>query len=78
MIFLSMASINDILSVYYQNVRGLRTKTGIRVIISASQHDVIAFTEPWLNDNFSSSEYFDDSYSVETGFRLIRGGVVEH
>lgn len=53
------------LSIYYQNVRGLRTKTDIRANISASQHDVIIFTEHWLNENFSSSEYFDDSYSVE-------------
>lgn len=54
------------LSIYYQNVRGLRTKTNIRSDISASsRHDLIMFTEHWLNDSFSSSEYFDDSYSVE-------------
>lgn len=53
------------LSIYYQNVRGFRTKTDIRTNISASQYDIIIFTEHWLNDNFSSSEYIDDSYSVE-------------
>lgn len=60
-----MTNNNKNLSIYYQNVRGLRTKTDIRKNISASQHDVIIFTEHWLNENFSSSEYFDDSYSVE-------------
>lgn len=60
-----MASDNSNLSVYYQNVRGLRTKTNIRTNISACQHDIIIFTEHWLNENFFSSEYFDDNYSVE-------------
>lgn len=50
---------------FYQNVRGLRTKSHIRSDISASQYDFIIFTEHWLNDDFKSSEYFDDSYFVE-------------
>lgn len=56
---------NKILNIYYQNVRGLRTKTNIRATISASGYDLIVFTEHWLNDNFHNSEYFDDSYFVE-------------
>lgn len=54
---------------YYQNVRGLRTKTEIQSKISASQFELIAFTEHWLNDEFVSSEYFDDSYFVERNDR---------
>lgn len=50
---------------YYQNVRGLRTKTNIRSSISASEYDLIAFTEHWLNEDFQSDEYFDDNFFVE-------------
>lgn len=56
---------NNMLSIYYQNVRGLRTKTNIRSTISASCYDVIVFTEHWLNENFENSEYIDDSFFVE-------------
>lgn len=61
---------NKSLSIYYQNVRGLRTKTNIRTEISASQYDIIIFTEHWLNENFSSSEYFDENYFVERSDRV--------
>lgn len=61
----------NFLNAYYQNVRGLRTKTNIRSSISASAYDLIVFTEHWLNDNFQSSEYFDDSYFVEREDRNI-------
>lgn len=68
------------LNIYYQNVRGLRTKQDIKPAISASQIDIIGFTESWLNENFSNSEYFDDSYFVERTDRNIsvaqRGGGV--
>lgn len=57
------------LNIYYQNVRGIRTKTNIKSNISASNHDLIAFTEHWLNENFNSSEYFDSTFFVERGDR---------
>lgn len=53
------------LNIYYQNVRGLRTKSNIRSSISASGYDLIVFTEHCLNENFQSSEYLDNSYFVE-------------
>lgn len=64
-----MATQKNNIRAYYQNVRGLRTKTEIRSKISASQFELIAFTEHWLNDGFVSSEYFDDSYFVERNDR---------
>lgn len=53
------------IKIYYQNVRGIRTKTNIRSKISASQYEIITFTEHWLDENYESSEYFDNSYTVE-------------
>lgn len=55
-----MAPIN----IYYQNVRGLRTKTAVffRNVCSNS-YDVICLTETWLMDGISDSE-FDDGYLV--------------
>lgn len=66
-----MAQNSKVLNIYYQNVRGLRTKSNIRSTISASGYDMIVFTEHWLNDNFESSEYFDDSYFVEREDRNV-------
>lgn len=60
-----MPQSKHIMKAFYQNVRGLRTKSHIRSNISESQYDFIIFTEHWLNDDFKSSEYFDDSYFVE-------------
>lgn len=56
-----MSSIN----IYYQNVRGLRTKTSnLYRNICLSAYDVIVFTETWLVDDIFSSELFDDRYLV--------------
>lgn len=52
------------LSIYYQNCRGLRTKSDIKKDISASSYDIICLSETWLNEDIDSSAYFDDSYTV--------------
>lgn len=36
-----------------------------------ANYDCLAFTETWLNDNFSSCELFDDSYSVFRSDRTV-------
>lgn len=56
---------NRSLNVFYQNVRGLRTKTDIfyRNMVLNS-FDIIVLTETWLLDGISSSEIFDDRYIV--------------
>ncbi|CAG9136232.1 unnamed protein product [Plutella xylostella] len=53
------------LSVYYQNVRGLRTKTNqFYRNICLHSFDLIAVTESWLNDSIYDSELFDGRYCV--------------
>lgn len=46
------------LSIYYQNTRGLRTKTFMRNLTTCN-YDIIILTETELN-----TELFDDSYNV--------------
>lgn len=59
-----MDDVNKVIC-YYQNVRGLRTKTSIfRRNLLLSNYSVIALTETWLVDGFSDSELFDDRYLV--------------
>ena len=44
-------------TVYYQNVRGLRTKTNdLLLALSHCDYDVIALTETWLNESFRNTE----------------------
>lgn len=63
-----MASFNDTnsnLSIYYQNVRGLRTKTtDVFRKGCLSSYSIIICTETWLVDSVSNSELLDDRYLV--------------
>lgn len=53
------------LKVYYQNVRGLRTKTDAFFrSISMSDYDVILLCETWLHEHILDGELFDDRYIV--------------
>ncbi|XP_062706730.1 uncharacterized protein LOC134287803 isoform X2 [Aedes albopictus] len=55
---------NAFLSIYYQNVRGLRTKTtDLKLRLSSSDYDVIIFTETWLRPDINDSELTSD-YSI--------------
>ncbi|PNF38084.1 hypothetical protein B7P43_G16078 [Cryptotermes secundus] len=51
--------------IFYQNVRGLRTKS-VEICNNVCSFDfrVICLTETWLNDSFSSSNLFPDTYAV--------------
>lgn len=52
-------------SIYYQNVRGMRTKTeDVLNNILINNYSVIVFTETWLNCNIMESEFVDDRYVV--------------
>lgn len=55
----------SILSLFYQNVRGLRTKTN-EFYLSTMQEsfDLIFITETWLNGNIKDGEIFSDNYNV--------------
>lgn len=53
------------LSIYYQNVSGLRTKAGTFFEgVALSDYDVYCITETWLLSDITSYEYFCDSYSI--------------
>lgn len=50
---------------YYQNARGLRTKSHMFLSQAAqSDYDFIAISETWLTNNFYDREYFDNRYNV--------------
>lgn len=53
------------LRIFYQNVRGLRTKVDeFYLATSDADYDVIVLTETWLNDQIFSSQLFGDLYTV--------------
>ncbi|CAG9094421.1 unnamed protein product [Plutella xylostella] len=53
------------LKVYYQNVRGLRTKTDtFSRNVGLNDYDVIALTETWLYEGIYDEELFDGRYVV--------------
>lgn len=79
---------NDIVStkdlrVYYQNVRGLRTKVDCFFLsVSECNYDVIVLTETWLDERFYSTQLFGSKFNVYRTDRnvlnssKIRGGGV--
>lgn len=57
-------------NIYYQNVRGLRTKcSDLQQSILRNSYDVIILTETWLHDGIFDGELSDDRYDV---FRVDR------
>ena len=53
------------LTVYYQNVRGLRTKIDeFFLAVSDLEYDLIVLTETWLNDVINSAQLFGQGYNV--------------
>lgn len=70
------------LTIFYQNVRGLRTKTkDLRLALSSSDYDVVALTETWLSSDVLNSELSSDYeiYRLDRNpstSQLLRGGGV--
>lgn len=53
------------LSLYYQNVRGLKTKIEkLLVAVTASSYDAILLVETWLDDTISNLQLFGTEYEV--------------
>ncbi|KAG7295979.1 hypothetical protein JYU34_021071 [Plutella xylostella] len=53
------------LSIYYQNARGLRTKTNMFLRnVMLNDYDIITITESWLLDGIGDAEIVDDRYLV--------------
>lgn len=62
----------DNVSIYYQNVRGLKSKTHLLYEnILACNYDIIILTETWLDSTVYDREVCDDRYRV---FRQERSG----
>lgn len=62
------------LLMYYQNVRGIRTKCyDLYLSILANNYDVIIITETWLCDGIHNSEFCDQRYEV---FRCDRNHIL--
>lgn len=56
---------NKLFNGYYQNVRGLRTKSQTFFSrVALSDFDFISLTETWLTSDFNDREYFDNRYTV--------------
>lgn len=52
-------------TVYYQNVRGLRSKTtDLYLEVLNNTYDIIVLVETWLTDSIYDSEIIDDRYQV--------------
>ena len=71
------------LRIYYQNVRGLRTKIDpFYLAVSEAEYDVIVLTETWLDDRIYSAQLFGSLYTVfrtdrsQLNSRKSRGGGV--
>lgn len=53
------------LSIYYQNVRGVRTKTdSLRIAVSLCSYDLLIFSETWLVASINSAELGFMNYTV--------------
>lgn len=69
------------LDIFYQNVRGLRTKS-VEIFdnVCSSDFKIICLTETWLNESFSNSNFFPETYSIYRSDRncldKLRGGGV--
>lgn len=51
--------------IYYQNFRGLRTKTNdLKIASIICDYDIIVGSESWLDDNINDSEFISDKFTV--------------
>lgn len=65
------------LKIYYQNSRGLRTKSHIfSSNVLLNNYDLIILTETWLTPDFKDAEYFSADYDVYRRDRHDAGGEV--
>lgn len=52
-------------TIFYQNIRGMKSKTHeIYNSIVSNSYDIICICETWLDDSILSSEIFDSRYQV--------------
>jgi len=67
-------------SIFYQNVRGLNTKTDEFYVNNISNnYDILIITETWLQSDICDSELFGNNYNVyrcDSSDNKKRGGVL--
>ena len=61
--FSTLTDSNNI-SIYYQNVGGLRSKLNEFFIVSQEDYSVITLTETWLHSHISDAELFNGNYQI--------------
>jgi hypothetical protein len=60
-----MIKYKDNIDIYYQNVRGLRSKINdFRLEILENSYPIVALTETWLNSSINNFELFPHHYNV--------------
>ena len=69
------------ISIYYQNVGGLRSKLSeFFIVVSQEEYSVITSTETWLHSHISDAELFNGNYQIYRKDRytdsINRGGWV--
>jgi hypothetical protein len=76
----SHVSSGNYLDMFYQNVRGLRTKSVEFFNVCSFDFKIVCLTETWLNESFSSQNFFPEMYTVYRSDRdchiKLRGGGV--
>jgi len=56
---------DNVLHIYYQNIKGIRTKTrSFYNAVLTCNFDVIGISETWLNESILNSEFISQDYSV--------------
>lgn len=70
--------IHSSISIYYQNVRGLRSKQKQFFANSSTlDYTIVVLTETWLNSTFFSVEYFNNSFVVYRTDRESTGSILQ-
>ena len=70
--FLGHTQHSTTLNIYYQNIRGVRTKVNeLRLSSSESDYNIIILAETWLDENIPSSLLFGSEYTVTRGDRTV-------
>lgn len=70
-----MHIIEDNILIYYQNVRGLRTKVNdFYINILGHNYDLVFLTETWLSESIYNCELFTNDYNVFRKDRDIKRG----
>lgn len=63
----------NLIRIYYENVRSICAKTNIKQRIETSPYEIFCFTETWLKDCDSNESFFPSDYNI---YRFDRGSIL--